>query len=48
MLYQITVFNGFPLADAWFHLVGLVAFTLTPWFVLSKVKNAMLNYVYIP
>jgi hypothetical protein len=25
-----------------------VAFTLLPWFVLSKVKNAMLNYVYIP
>ncbi len=48
MLYQITVFNGYPLADAWFHLVALVAFTLTPWFVLSKVKNAMLNYVYIP
>jgi len=48
MLYQITVFNGYPLIDAWFHLVALVAFTLTPWFVLSKVKNAMLNYVYIP
>jgi hypothetical protein len=25
-----------------------VAFTLLPWFVLRKVKNAMLNYVYIP
>ena len=48
MLYQITVFNGYPLVDAWFHIVALVAFTLTPWFVLSKVKNAMLNYVYIP
>ena len=48
MLYQITVFNGYPLIDAWFHLVALIAFTLTPWFVLSKVKNAMLNYVYIP
>ena len=48
MLYQITVFNDFPLADAWFHLVALLAFTLTPWFILSKVKNAMLNYVYIP
>ena len=40
--------NGYPLVDAWFHLVALLAFTLTPWFVLSKVKNAMLNYVYIP
>ena len=48
LLYQITVFNGYPLIDAWFHLVALIAFTLTPWFVLSKVKNAMLNYVYIP
>ena len=48
MLYQITVFNGYPLVDAWFHLVALVAFTLTPWFVISKIKNAMLNYVYIP
>ena len=48
MLYQITVFNGFPLIDAWFHLVGLVAFTLLPWFVVRKIKNAMLTYVYIP
>ena len=48
MLYQITVFNGFPLIDAWFHLVALIAFTLMPWFVISKIKNAMLTYVYIP
>ena len=48
MLYQITVFNGFPLIDAWFHLVALVAFTLLPWFVIGKIKNAMLTYVYIP
>jgi ABC-2 type transport system permease protein len=48
MLYQSTVLNGFPVIDAWFHLVALVGFTLLPWFVLRKVKNAMLNYVYIP
>ena len=48
MLYQITVFNGFPLIDAWFHLVALVGFTLLPWFVVHKIKNAMLHYVYIP
>ena len=48
MLYQITVFNGFPLIDAWFHLVALIAFTLLPWFVIRKIKNAMLTYVYIP
>jgi ABC-2 type transport system permease protein len=48
MLYQITVFNGYPLIDSWFHLVALVAFTLLPWFVVNKIKNAMLTYVYIP
>ena len=48
MLYQVTVLNGFPVIDAWFHLVALIAFTLLPWFVLQKVKNAILHYVYIP
>ena len=48
MLYQITVLNGFPLLEAWFHFVALLAFTLLPWFVVKKLKNAMLNYVYIP
>ena len=48
MIYQATVLNGFPVIDVWFHFVALIAFTLLPWFVLSKVKNAMLNYVYIP
>lgn len=48
MIYQITVFNGFPLLEAWFHLAALVAFTLLPWLVVKKIKNAMLTYVYIP
>ncbi len=48
MLYQICVFNGYPLLEAWFHFVALSAFMLLPWFVIQKLKNAMLNYVYIP
>ena len=48
MIYQTCVFNGFPLIDAWFHFAGLTAFMLLPWLVLNKIKNAMLNYVYIP
>ena len=48
MIYQICVFNGYPLLEAWFHLAALVGFTLLPWLVLKKIKNAMLNYVYIP
>ena len=48
MVYQISVFNGFPLLEAWFHFAGLAAFTLLPWLVIRKIKNAMLTYVYIP
>ena len=48
MIYQISVFNGFPIVDAWLHVSALVAFILLPWFVVRKLKHAMLNYVYIP
>lgn len=48
MVYQICVFNGFPLLEAWFHFVAMIGFTLLPWFVIGKIKNAMLTYVYIP
>ena len=48
MIYQTCVFNGYPLIESWFHLAALVGFTLLPWLVIKKIKNAMLNYVYIP
>ena len=48
MLYQACVFNGFPLIESWFHFAALLAFTLLPWMVVKKIKNAMLTYVYIP
>ena len=48
MIYQISVFNGFPLLESWFHFAALAAFMVLPWLVVGKIKNAMLNYVYIP
>jgi ABC-2 type transport system permease protein len=48
MMYQICVFNGFPLIEAWFHFAALAGFMLLPWLVVKKIKNAMLTYVYIP
>lgn len=48
MIYQTCLFNGYPLFEAWFHLAALVAFTILPWLVIRKIKNAMLTYVYIP
>ena len=48
MVYQICVFNGFPLLEAWWHICALVGFALLPLMVLGKIKNAMLTYIYIP
>jgi ABC-2 type transport system permease protein len=48
MLYQACIFNGFPLVEVWFHFAALLGFILLPWIVVSKIKNAMLTYVYIP
>ena len=48
MIYQMTVFNGFPLFEAWPYVVALLAFALLPIALLPKIKNAMLTYVYIP
>ena len=48
MIYQIGIFNGFPLADAWFNIAALVCFSLLPLFTLWNIKRSMLLYVYIP
>jgi len=48
MIYQVCVFNGYPILEAWFHFAALAAFILLPWLVTRKIKNAMLTYVYIP
>ncbi|MBQ8064050.1 MAG: ABC transporter permease [Prevotella sp.] len=48
MVYQTCVLNDFPLADAWWHVAALCGFMLLPMLVVSKIRNAMLTYVYIP
>lgn len=48
LIYQTTVFNGYAVADTWIHIAALLAFMLLPLTLLSKIKNAMLKYVYIP
>ena len=48
MIYQICVFNGYPLIDAWVNVVALVAFATLPILVIQNIKRAMVEYVYIP
>ena len=46
MTYQIVIFNGFPLTDAWLHITALTAFAILPVTILGRLRHAMLNYVY--
>jgi len=48
MIYQINIFNGFPLCYAWAHWTVLLAFMILPVFVLRNLYRAMLVYKYIP
>ena len=48
MIYQICIFNGYPLIDAWLSVVALVAFAALPILVTRNIKRDMVEYVYIP
>ncbi len=48
MIYQMTLFNGYPVSYAWIYYVVLLVFLLLPFFVLPNIKKAMLKFVYIP
>lgn len=48
MIYQICIFNGFPMSDALLHFGALALFLLLPPFTIWHIRKAMLKYVYIP
>lgn len=48
MIYQICIFNGYPLHIAWFNWMALGLFIVLPLFVMRNIRKAMLEYVYIP
>lgn len=48
MIYQMCIFNGYPLSYAWFNFLVLIIFAFLPMFTIKNIKKAMLVYVYIP
>lgn len=48
MIYQLGIFNGYPLAYSWLHITALVAFAALPLLVTGKIKKAMSEYEYLP
>ncbi len=48
MVYQLCIFNGYPIHVAWFNFLAFAIFMSLPFFVMKNVRKAMLEYVYIP
>ena len=48
MIYQIGIFNGFPIIDYWSNVLALILFFALPILTINHIKTAMLKYVYIP
>ena len=48
LIYVDLALNGYPLIYAWHSVVALLIFMLLPFFILKKLRAAMLHYVYIP
>lgn len=48
MIYQIAIFNGFPLYNCILHIGALLIFSLMPLLSINHIKTAMQKYTYIP
>ena len=48
MIYQMNIFNGFPMADAILHWGALLIFCALPILTVWNIKKVMLVYKYIP
>lgn len=47
IIYQLCIFNTYPLTDAWQHIMALIAFALLPAIVALRIKKSFLTYGYV-
>ncbi|MGN1229927.1 MAG: ABC transporter permease [Prevotella sp.] len=47
VIYQTSVFGGYPLTDCWIHVACLLAFVLMPLPLLGRLKMAMTKFSYM-
>ena len=48
MIYQLCIFNGYPLSYAWLNIAALLLFFALPVLNINHIKTVMLKYVYTP
>ena len=47
MIYQLCVFNTYPLSDAMPHVIALIIFAMLPALVVHRIKKTFLTYGYV-
>ena len=47
VVYQTSIFSGYPLSFCWIHLVCLLTFVLLPLPLLGRLKKAMMTFKYM-
>lgn len=47
MIYQLCVFNTYPLADAFSHIACLIGFAVLPCLFIGRIGNVLQNYEYM-
>lgn len=48
MIYQLNIFNGYPIDFSWPYVMALVIFAALPILVSSRIKKNVLIYQYLP
>lgn len=48
LIYVSQALNGYPIAYAWKHYVGLMLFIMLPFLVGGRLKKALIYYKYMP
>lgn len=48
MIYQLNIFNGYPLYYSVSHIIALLVFAALPLLVIGRLKKAMVKYDYLP
>lgn len=48
MIYQLNIFNGYPLDYSWPYVGALLVFAALPLLVMQRIKKSVLTYNYMP
>lgn len=48
MIYELNIFNGYPLSYSVIHIMAMIVFAMLPLFVMARMRKALTEYKYMP